>query len=333
LFREMEEALKGGTTFDNWLVSIVDPAERGRAEIAGRSMFAAGGGQTEEFIGKFMTKKDGYIIGKSRTVGGKIENSARFMLGYDSAVKGFDFDVAAARTKRYLFDYEDIGQLDRTMKLIVPFWMWTSRALPLHLTNMIVNPRPYQVYRSFERNFEVQDKINLTPDWVELAGGFKITQGTYLMPDLGFNKIPETLSQLSDPAKLLTNLNPLLRVPLEYSTNKQFYNNREFSDKPKDVSDAGAANFLLPLLEMLGKAGTNAEGKEVANEKALYALSALLPTFGQAERLLPSSPSSKSNFFGYLGVPLRGETERMKQGALYEALNKLNKLKDSEGIS
>ena len=137
--------------------------------------------------------------------------------------------------KRYLFDYEDIGQLDRAMKQIIPFWMWASRALPLHLTNMIVNPKPYQVYRSFERNFKVQDDIDLTPDWIELAGGFKITSGTYLMPDLGFNRIPETLGQFGDPARLLTNVNPIVRVPLELATNKQFYNNREFSDKPKDV--------------------------------------------------------------------------------------------------
>ena len=127
-------------------------------------------------------------------------------------------------------------------------------------------------------------------------------------------------------------MNPVLRVPLELAANKQFYNNRQFSDKPKDVSDAGAANLLLPLLEALGKAGTNAEGKQVANEKALYALSALFPTFGQAERLLPSSPSGKSNFLGYLGVPLRGETESMKQGSLYEKLNELTKLKNSQGM-
>ena len=332
LYREMEAALNSGTTFDNWVKSIANPVERGHAELAGRSMFAAGGGQTEEYIGKYMTKSDNYLVGKSRTVGGKIENSARFMLGYDSAVKGFDFNVAAARTKRFLFDYEDIGQLDRGMKQIIPFWMWTSRALPLHLMNMIVNPKPYQVYRSFERNFKVKDDINLTPDWVDQVGGFKITQGTYLMPDLGFNKIPETLSQLNNPAKLLANVNPVLRVPLELAANKQFYNNRQFSDKPKDVSDAGAANLLLPLLEALGKAGTNAEGKQVANEKALYALSALFPTFGQAERLLPSSPSGKSNFLGYLGVPLRGETESMKQGSLYEKLNELTKLKNSQGM-
>lgn len=335
LYREMEAALKAGTTLDNWIKSIANPVERARVEIASRSMFAAGGGQTEEQIGKFLIRnslEDNAPVRASRLVGGKVENSARFMLGYDSAVKGLDFNVATARTKRYLFDYEDIGQVDRAMKQIIPFWMFASRALPLHLTNMIVNPKPYQIYRSFERNFEVKEKIDLTPDWVELVGGFKITNGTYLMPDLGFNKIPETLGQLSDPARLINNLNPALRVPLEYATNKQFQYNRDFSDKPIDVSGAGAANFLLPLLELLGKAGTNAEGKQVADEKTLYALSGLIPTIGQAERALPSGPDGKSNFLAYLGVPLRGQTEKMKQGSLYEALDKLNKLNNSQGM-
>jgi len=333
MFNDMERALKSGTTLDDWLLSIADPVQRSYADVASRSMFAAGGGQTEEQIGKFLSEKgDNYIVGKSRLVGGKIENSARFMLGYDSAVKGFDFNVAAARTKRFLFDYEDIGQVDRAMKTIIPFWMWTSRALPLHLTNMIVNPKPYQIYRSFERNFEFKEKLDLTPDWVKGQGGFKITSGMYLMPDLGFNKIPETVGQIGDPVKLLANVNPALRVPLELAVNKQFYNNRQFSDKPKDISGGGTANFLLPLLEALGKGGTNAEGKQVANEKALYLLSSLLPTVGQAERLLPSSPSGKSNLLGYLGVPLRSESESMKQASLYETLNKLNKLNNSQGF-
>ena len=254
------------------------------------------------------------------------------MLGYDSAVKGFDFDIATARTKRFLFDYEDIGQLDRAMKQIIPFWMWASRALPLHLTNMIVNPKPYQAYRSFERNFKIQEDVDLTPDWVDLAGGFKITQGTYLMPDLGFNRIPETLGQISDPAKLLTNLNPALKVPLEFATNKSFLTNREFSDRPKDVSGSGAVNLLLPLLEILGKGGTNAEGTPVADEKTLSLLSNLIPTFGQAERLFPSGPDGKSNWLTYFGAPLRGDSEKMRQGSLYEQLDKLNKLNNRQGM-
>ena len=335
MYNEMEAALKSGTTLDNWIRSIANPVERARAEIAARSMFAAGGGQTEEAIGRFLIRKsleDNAPVRLSRFVGGKVENSARFMLGYDSAVKGFDFDIATARTKRFLFDYEDIGQLDRAMKQIIPFWMWASRALPLHLTNMIVNPKPYQAYRSFERNFKIQEDVDLTPDWVDLAGGFKITQGTYLMPDLGFNRIPETLGQISDPAKLLTNLNPALKVPLEFATNKSFLTNREFSDRPKDVSGSGAVNLLLPLLEILGKGGTNAEGTPVADEKTLSLLSNLIPTFGQAERLFPSGPDGKSNWLTYFGAPLRGDSEKMRQGSLYEQLDKLNKLNNRQGM-
>ena len=339
MYAAMEKALNEGVPLQTWVNSIADPIERSRAEVASRSMFAAGGGQTNEAFSAFLSKDN--VLKKlesnmatrfSHAVGSKIENSARFMLGYDSAVKGFDFNVATARTKRFLIDYEDVGEFDRAMKAIVPFWMWTSRALPMHITNMWLNPKPYQMYRSFERNYEVKDKMDLTPEWIKNAGGFKITGGMYLMPDLGFNKIPETLSQVSEPSKLLSNLNPALRVPLELAANKQFFNNRQFTGTPKDVSGGGVNSALAPLLEMLGMAGTNQKGEMVANEKALYVLSNLIPTLGQAERLLPSGQTGKSNYLGYLGVPLRPDSESLRQSALYEKLNELNKLEKSQGF-
>jgi hypothetical protein len=339
LYSSFREAMHSGSTLEKWLESIANPVERARAELAARGMFAAGGGMTSDAFSQFLEKgsvlkrlEDNLATRTSRQVGANIENSARFMLGYDSAVKGLDFQQTAARIKRFLIDYEDLGQYDKVMKTIVPFWMWTSRALPMHLTNMWVNPRPYALYESFKRNYSVNDPNGLTPSWITDQGGFKITGGTYLMPDLGFNRIGQLSAQASDPSKLLSMVNPALRVPLELAAGKKFYSGQQFSGKPTDVSGNGINSALASLLGAIGMAGTDSKGNKVANEKALYALNSLIPSIGQAERLVPSKPNKPSNWLSYLGVPVQQDSPNLQRSALYDQLKQLNDLKTSQGM-
>lgn len=339
LYRSMRDALESGSSLDNWLSTIANPVERANAEIAARGMFAAGGGVVSDTFSQFLQKgsplkvlEDNIATRTSRGIGARIENSARFMLGYDSAVKGLDFQSTAARIKRFLIDYEDLGQYDKAMKTIVPFWTWTSRALPMHLTNMWINPKPYAMYETFKRNFTQEDPNGLTPSWIINSGGFKITNNTYILPDLGFNKITELGAQASDPTRLLSMVNPALRVPVEVATGTKFFTGQKMTGKPADVSDNGVNSALASLLSAIGMAGTDEKGNKVANEKALYALNSLIPSIGQGERLLPSKPDQASNWLSYLGVPLREDTPALQRSALYEKLNQLNKLETGQGF-
>jgi len=339
LYSSLREAMSSGSTVEKWLDTITNPVERARAEIATRGMFSAGGGMTSDAFSQFLEKgsllkrlEDNIATRTSRNVGSNIENSARFMLGYDSAVKGLDFHQTSARIKRFLIDYEDIGQLDKTMKTIVPFWMWTSRALPMHLTNMWVNPRPYALYESFKRNYSVNDPNSLTPSWITNQGGFKITNSTYLLPDLGFNRIGELSAQASDPSKLLAMVNPALRVPLELASGTKFFSGQKMSGKPADVSGNGINSALASLLSAIGMAGTDSKGNKIANEKALYALNSLIPSIGQAERLIPSKPDKAGNLLAYLGIPVREDSPELQRSALYDKLKQLNDLKTSQGV-
>jgi hypothetical protein len=197
---------------------------------------------------------------------------------------------------------------------------------------MWVNPRPYALYESFKRNYSVNDPNGLTPSWITDQGGFKITNSMYLVPDLGFNRIGELGAQASDPSKLLAMVNPALRVPIELATGTKFYSGQKMSGKPADVSGNGINSMLAPLLQILGMAGTDAKGNKIANEKALYALNSLIPSIGQAERLLPSKPGKAGNLLSYLGVPVRQDSPELQRSALYDQLKQLNDLNTSQGV-
>jgi hypothetical protein len=245
-----------------------------------------------------------------------IEQHSRFVLAYDGVARGMTPQQASARVKRFLIDYQDISSVDSVMRQIVPFWMWTSRNFPMQLQNMWTNPRSYQIYNSIKRNMTEKDEEgdDIVPTWMVNAGAFKLPFGTdlYASPDLGFNRLQEQAEQFVDPAKYFSNVNPLLRVPLEVMFDKKSFTGQNFSKNPVEVG-GGASEVLQPLLQILGYGQTTPEGKKFVNEKAYYALTSLLPTLGQAERLVPSKTDGAGSFSpnvlaGLIGLPVKQNT-------------------------
>lgn len=336
LYRSFSEAMNRNLSVEQW-VATLPQADREVARVAARSMYASGGGQVSEAFVGMARRSPGFkgkveenaLLRTSRKVGGTLESSSRFILGYDSAVKGMDFNTASARVRRHMVDYEDVGTADEVLRTIIPFWMWTSRALPMHLTNQWLNPRPYAIYESFKRNVGRDDENEIVPSWVTEQGGFRIASKTYLMPDLGFNRLEQQIAQLGDFSRFASQANPLLRLPYELVGGEKLYTGQPFSGEPQQV-EGGVAALLQPLLQIAGYGETGPDGKKFVDEKALYALQNLIPFLAQGERLMPSTEGGKERqsgaVMGYLGVPVRQITERQERGELLRQLNELRQL-------
>lgn len=158
----------------------------------------------------------------SRKLGTLIEDFNRFQLTYDGLMQGYDAATAAARTGKFLVDYNDISTADRAFKQIQPFWLWASRNLPLQIENMWLNPKAYTIYDKFKNNLEDKEGTSpYLPDYLKAAGAFKLPFGNdlYLKPDLGFPGAgnPNQLQQIAsgDASQLLSGLTPGLRALIE----------------------------------------------------------------------------------------------------------------------
>ena len=163
---------------------------------------------------------------------------------------------------------------------------------------------------------------DIVPDWMVKAGAFKLPFGTdlYATPDIGFNRLGQQLEEFVTPSKYMANVNPLIRVPLELMNDKQYFSGKQFSKNPVQVS-GGSSELLQPLLQMLGYGQTTPEGKKFVSDKAYYGLTSLLPTLGQAERLIPSKTSAAGGIpfnalLGLAGVPVKQNTESYMLGEL-----------------
>lgn len=305
LWRSLGEHVKGGGTLESWVASDAVPAAlKKQARIGGEVALALGGGKTDDAFAEFITVgsnllTDNAATRASRNFGRRVEGSARFMLAFDSAQKGMDFNSAFNHTGRYLIDYNNPTILDEMVKDVIPFWTWMSRNLPIQITTQWTNPKPYVVYKRFANNFMVQDDEQL-PDYIKKKNPIQIGKGTFLTPDLPFMSAQETIDLAQNPRKALSMINPGLRVPMELAGGRQFFTGREFGDQPGQQS------------------GTS------------YAVQNLLPMLGQLDRITKTGPTSDNlGFARYLGVPVRGQTDAGRdnefQRRLYELSDYVNK--------
>lgn len=326
----MLDELKKGGSFETWIAKL--PAtEQAMMRATLEATAASGGGLIDDFLSEITPLGTKHM----KKVGRWIEQHSRFMLAYDGVAGGFTPQQAAARVKRFLIDYQDVSTLDATMRQIVPFWMWTSRNLPLQVTNMWLNPRAYQIYNAIKRNLRDDEEGDIVPQWMTEMGAFKLPFGNdlYATPDIGFNRVQQQINELADPSKFMANVNPMLRVPLELMGGKQFFSGREFSPNPIPVS-GGISPVLQPLLEALGYGTTGPDGTKFVDDKAYYAIRNLIPFLGASERLVPTAQTGKAGsmnpLLGFLGVPARQNTLQMQLGEIARRKRNVSRIASRE---
>lgn len=329
--RSWLNASKRGLNVDEWIKELPQ-AMQTKAKTAMDAFMASGGGMSSDFFDLGRLPKG---TKRSKELGRWVENHSRFVLAWDGVSKGMDFDAAATRVRKYLIDYADVSTADQVMRQIVPFWMWTSRNLPLQIGNMWLNPRAYAIYNTIKRNVRSDKEGDVVPQWMREIGAFKLPFGNnlYATPDFGFNRVGQQIQELADPQRLLSNVNPLLRVPIELMGGRQLYNNRQFSDKPVQVGN-GAGAVLQPFLAAAGY-GETRDGKQFVNDKAYYAVRNLIPFLGTAERLTPSIDTYQQRGYvnpllGFLGVPGRQLKEQEIQSELARRKGEIAKIASRE---
>lgn len=271
-------AYKKGRTWKQFLETL-DPVDREAATIARNAMLGSGGGIYGDVFHEVVRGNkiyDNRLTRFSRKYGQMSDNMSRFVLGFDAAKQGMTSDMATARVRKFYFDYEDLSKLDRTLKQFVPFWIWTSRNLPLQLQNMWLNPKPYAIYNSFVRNIrdKESEKRKPLPSFLQEVEAFQLPgMDVYAAPDLNFTRVQQQLAQLGNPKKLGTNLNPLFRIPTEQVIGQNLYNDKAI---------------------------------ETAQDRLINALQGLVVPVATGDRLLNSYGDAKINaWLGFFGSPVR----------------------------
>lgn len=299
---------------------------------------SGGGGDLEEVFGAVISDTMG-VLGKqtkrkvsqkaaaplrlSRKTGSVIEDYSRFILTFDGIRQGLDPQSAAARTRRFLFDYEDLTELDVRMKQIMPFWVWMSRNLPLQAQEMFHNPKLYQQYKQFRANFEDENGDNvLIPAYLRKAGAFSTAGNVLLKPDLGIPGAgaPTPLVEgITEPRALLGGVTPLIRVPYEIITGEKAGTGQPL--------EGGMERYVEPALEAvppvswLGRLANLGLGGRF--EEPWF------PGISKTKSDTTPGEVQRNAILSFLGIPATVVTPSMENQRRYEILQELNRIIES----
>lgn len=325
-------------------------AVRGEYEMAYRAVLASGGGQTLDIVAQPITAG----AARSRTVdrvlrsragswwaNGNIstETAARMSMALRSVRRGNNMEQTASIVSLFHFDYTDLSRLDEIAKVFVPFWTFASRNIPLQVMMQITRPSMYRAYESLQRNAGVDPEQMVLPGYLARKGPLRVPglPGWIGIPDLPQLEMEEQLAMFTDPGRLLSQLYPQYRLPVELAGSRKLGIDTPFSETPQQVRGVFDLPAYLAAL-FTGQATTTTQGPAFS-EKAGYAATSLFPTLGQVQRLLPQLGGAErlgerqaSNIASTLGLPIRqvpaAEQERElrnRQFALQDYLNDLRR--------
>ena len=297
------------------------------------------GGEARNAVSRTLGKP----LSWSRDAGEWIENYSRFALTYDGLVRGMTAEQAAARTARYLIDYQDISRADAVLKQIIPFWMWASRAVPLIVENMWTRPRAFAIYENIKKSITSEEgEDDLLPAWMQAGGAFKapfnIGGNTYLQPDLGFTGLTEDIAGFTTPTGLLAQVTPGLKAPLEAWLNYDSFRKRQIANKEFDPeADKKIRQYLVNQFAVLGPvmqryARFGAAAAEVVNQDNLAEF-IRKASFTQPSEYLqqrgitePEPAQNVNTIASFLGLPVRNLLDYQQQDVFEERQKRLQLL-------
>jgi hypothetical protein len=205
------------------------------------------------------------IISKAnvgKRVGSYIENSDRALNFIANLDMIGDPITAAERTKKFLFDYENLSDMEKAgLKRLFPFYTWTSKNMVLQAEQLFRQPGKYAGL--FKTQNALQGEVGVPETDKEKANRPKFLNNTFNIKTgndekgnpiyasgLG-NPLENFAQTLASPTSVAENmLSPLIKIPYEAKSGQDLYQNKDI----KDITNAtGVAENLAKLSPSIAK--------------------------------------------------------------------------------
>jgi hypothetical protein len=222
-------------------------------------------GHLAEVVGPDKLKRN-ILMKPVRAVGRGVENEARLQLFMGHLRRGLSADDAAERVKKFIFDYNDISNVEREVfSRLIPFYRWTRKNITLQVDNLL--KRPGRIATQIKPFRERGPESDLLPDYLKGTLKVKLQAGpgeTKFLTgiDLPITDIDRIFSGNwgETVRQNLAMISPILKAPIEIGTGTDLFTGREFS---------GRLHTLGPIMDKAPKwlkewaefnKGTNQDG-------------------------------------------------------------------------
>lgn len=298
--------------------------EHSREFITGQTNKINRKGYSINSIKKFINPIDeeNFAIYKAGyAVGGTIENHAKLANFIYWLKKGDIPEVAAYKTNKYLFDYNDLSDFEqRVMKQIIPFYTWMRKNVPLQIEQLFAQPEKFIAARSAMRNFsnlrgepETDQQKMLKPDYLENA--IPMGDGKYINVNLPF----QDLQKITSFKDMYSSLNPLAKLAVEIPSNKNVYYDSpiKFDEYYKKESPFYTKFF--------------ADKDNMVDPMYPYIMNSLLPTLGKVDTAMKNDAKSEEKTQNWIRgtKTVTPDFKQLGDAAMWDYVDKLKSQNDA----
>lgn len=337
----MGQRTKGG--YGNWMqrLGIINKVDIDFANRVWEVVEATGRGISDDYAVPTFGKRGlrGMYNGYHNFFSNKnewVERSVRIPMAIDSLRNGQSVDQAIARISRVHINYADTSELDDIVKKVIPFWVWTSRNLPLQVSQIATRPKSYYEYERLKKRAPLDVSI-MMPKWILDRSPLGIAGTTAVFtPDLPHLKLMDTIKSFTDPRRLLGMANPIIKIPAEIASNRPL--GIDIGPFGKDVDAKGldqVTGSFLKLMREKSLISTDKDGSMMVDPKVPYLWEQLVPQIGVINRVFGGRTGGKdtleerqiSSIANYLGIPYRNVTDRQERSEAIGRSFKLDNLR------
>lgn len=214
-----------------------------------------------------------------RVVGTAIEGQARMVNFLTNLRKTGDVDLAATRTKQFLFDYGHLTPFEKTvMKRIMPFYTFTRKNIEQQINTVLHAPGRTEAQLTalttlgdaFSGQTLSPKEQAMLPSWMQ--GGIDILarrngQNVEMVQSLGTPV--EQPFQALQPNILLSSVSPFIRLPVELGSGYDFFQGKPLSDVTNAAALKNAPQAIKDYVGYTDVSFVDKNGKTVNHQVAL----------------------------------------------------------------
>jgi len=353
----------GGKTTD-WMarVGITTPEQIAEANKIMEAVFASSRGVSldnsmpmhprwERGLGKVFNKFDpkqkwrlaeNPVVAKFGMANDVAERAMRIPMAMDSIARGDTVEQAVARISRIHVDYSDLSGMDTQAKQLIPFWIWTSRNIPLQLTQMVSRPKAYYEYQRFVDRFPltVDDPTTeeregvVLPKWLRGLKPAAAFGGFMFAPDMPHRKLQQQIEQFMNAKTVVSQMTPWVKAPIEVLLlGGQAFTGAKF--KPTEAR--GIEKAVATVLMALGGVGLVREidGKLMMKQQVGYMFEQFIPPLAVLHRLSGGYTGGKetlnerwvTSVLSWFGIPLKQISQGQEENEFLRAGYELGDVK------
>ena len=277
----------------------------------------------------------------------RMEFILRGAVAFDAmAYKGKSLDDAYELVAKYHFDYSDLTNAERKIKLVYPFWKWQKSIIPVLIESMGKNPTAWSRLGQLKGELELDiGEENLWPSYVLKRYGIELPfmfQGgrAMTMPDLPFQDFATMVNDPSEaPRKFFEGVAPFIKLPVERHFGEQVFGGLPLEGRFQQVPNLlTTIPGVMDALDFLRMAKRNSKGEWRMRDKDIYTLEALSPILGRSRRLWPNEKSKQRRWITsmvsfFFGGSLRFHNDADDRFVWHEEQKKLEKdIRDQQDL-